>query len=115
MIKFLKLCKIFTSHVQSLKSHFRENFLNKYLMFMDQTKLKNVYDKNRELILVLYSVFTVWQFLHNCMLIQNTLIFIFSIDKFSILFIHVFDLRLVHENQISTLFPKQTFPKLRFE
>ena len=39
---------------------------------MDKPKLKNVYAKNRKLILVLYSVFTIWHSFQYCMLIQNT-------------------------------------------
>ena len=36
------------------------------MVFMDQPKLKNVYYKNRKLILVLFIVCTVWQSLHDC-------------------------------------------------
>ena len=74
---------------------------------MDQPKLKNVYDKNSKFILVLYSVCTVWQSLQDCMLQAKYIeINIFKINKFTIFIIHVFELRLVHANQISTLFRK---------
>ena len=42
--------------------------------FMDQPKIKNVYEKNLKLIQVLYSVCADWQSLHDCMLIQYLLI-----------------------------------------
>ena len=61
--------------LQSLKSQFRENFLeiNKYLVFMDLPKLSNVYDKHRKLILV-FTVFALFGNLCTrvCMQIQNT-------------------------------------------
>ena len=42
---------------------------------MDQPKHKNVYDKNNKFILVLYSVHTIWQSLHDYMLIYRNLYF----------------------------------------
>ena len=68
----------------------------RYFVFIDRPKLK-----------------TVWQSLHDCMLKYKTQL-IFSINKFLIVFIHVFNLSFVHENQISILFLK-IFPELRFE
>ena len=84
---------------------------------MDQPKLKNVYDKNRKLIQVLYSICNVWQSLYDYMLRHKTYIFnwFLSFNEFPIFIIHVFDLRLVNENQISTLFPQTFSLWLRFE
>ena len=70
---------------------------------MDQPKLTNVYsyNKNQKIILVLNSVCSDWQSLHDCVLIHKTQKLKFSIINFR-LFHTRFDLRLVDENQIST-------------
>ena len=58
-------------YVQSLKSQFRQQFveINYIFGFNLETKHKNFYDSRY--ILILYSIHTVCQLLHDCMLIHK--------------------------------------------